>query len=468
MTDLDLDELEKELAEFAQPEKKGGRTAREERIIAGFEDIQRFVQEHGRPPQHGENRDIFERLYAVRLDRIRALEECRVLLEPLDHQGLLADTGQTIRAADELIDDDELLAELEAGASDITELRHVRASEEKRAAEEIANRQRCEDFDRFKPLFELVQRQLESGEREARPFELKAEIRPGTFFIVGGQKAYVAEMGEVFTNAQGRTDARLRVIFDNGTESNMLMRSLQRSLHKDEAGRRITDPDAGPLFSGEVEADDQAAGTIYVLRSKSDHPVVVANRELVHKIGVTNIDISKRIAGARLQPTFLMADVEVVATYKLFNISRTKLENLIHRIFDSARLDIEIKDRFGNPVVPREWFLVPRFVIDEAVERIRDGTIANVKYDKKLAAFVDRTTTFEKRVSEPMRLQADGKIKTYTPEEFQVYKAKAKLNWQRGYDDAIAGRPMEKSSDGLVEADYGQGYLEGEAKRQAG
>ena len=385
MSDLDLDELEKELADFAQPEKKGGRTAREERIIAGFEDIQRFVHEHGRTPQHGEDRDIFERLYAVRLDRIRALDECRVLLEPLDHQGLLV--GQTANAADELIDDDELLAELEgAGESDITELRHVRTSEEKRAAEEIANRQRCEDFDRFKPLFELVQRQLESGEREARPFELKAEIRPGTFFIVGGQKAYVAEMGDVFTNAQGRTDARLRVIFDNGTQSNMLMRSLQRSLHKDDAGRRITDPDAGPLFSSEVEADDQAAGTIYVLRSKSDHPIVAANRELVHKIGVTNIDISKRIAGARLQPTFLMADVEVVATYKLYNISRTKLENLIHRIFDPARLDIEIKDRFGNPVVPREWFLVPRFVIDEAVEKIKDGTIASFRYDPKKAA----------------------------------------------------------------------------------
>ena len=57
-----------------------------------------------------------------------------------------------------------------------------------------------------------------------------------------------------------------------------------------------------------------------------------------------------------------MADVEIVATYELYNINRTKLENLIHRVFDPARLDIEIKDRFGNPVIPREWFLVPLFV----------------------------------------------------------------------------------------------------------
>jgi hypothetical protein len=284
-----------------------------------------------------------------------------------------------------------LLAELEgaAGSSDITELRHVRTSAEKRAAEEIANRQKCEDFERFKPLFQQVQQEIESGVRETRPFELKAEIRPGSFFIVGGQKAYVSELGEVFTNAQGRTDARLRVIFDNGTESNMLMRSLQRALHKDEAGRRITDPVAGPLFSDKYAEDDQAAGTIYVLRSKSEHPIVAANRDLIHKIGVTNMDVDQRIAGARLQPTFLMADVEVVATYELYNINRTKLEKLIHRVFDPARLEIEIKDRFGHPVVPREWFLVPLFAIDEAVKRIRDGTISSYRYDPKSASLVD-------------------------------------------------------------------------------
>ena len=391
MSDLDLDELRSELDDFAQPEKKGGRSPREERIIAGFEEIQRFVEKYGHAPQHGEDRDIFERLYAVRLDRLRALEECRSILKPLDHQGRLTGVEIAPVTSEESMDEDELLAELEgaAGSSDITELRHVRTSVEKRTAEEIANRQKCENFDRFKLLFQQVQKEIESGVREARLFELKAEIRPGTWFIVGGQKAYVAEMGEVFTNAQGRTDARLRVIFDNGTESNMLMRSLQRALHKDEAGRRITDPVAGPLFSGEHAEDDQAAGTIYVLRSKSDNPVVAANRDLIHKIGVTTMNVDQRIAGARLQPTFLMADVEVVATYELYNIGRTKLEKLIHRVFDPARLEIEIKDRFGNPVVPREWFLVPRFVIDEAVEKIKDGTISNFRYDPKSASLVE-------------------------------------------------------------------------------
>ncbi|WP_203072225.1 GIY-YIG nuclease family protein [Falsiroseomonas ponticola] len=382
-TDED-DALLEELGVEVDSKREGSRTPREERVIAGFEEIQRFVAEHGRGPQHGEERDIFERLYAVRLERLRELDDARMLLAPLDDQGLLSAgplAGETIP---DDIDDDELLSQLGvdvAAAAAITDLRHVRTAAEKREAEEIASRDRCEDFDRFKPLFQQVQKELDSGIRQTRPFELKAEIRPGAWFIVGGQKAYVAEVDELFTNAQGRTDARLRVIFDNGTESNMLMRSLQRALNKDDTGRRITDPAVGPLFSGEQEKDDQATGTIYVLRSKSDHPVVSANRELVHKIGVTNTAVQKRLAGARLQPTFLMADVEVIATYELFNINRTRLENLIHRIFDPARLEIEIKDRFGNPVVPREWFLVPLFAIDEAVKRIKDGTITSYVYD---------------------------------------------------------------------------------------
>lgn len=396
MSDLDLDDLRAELADFAQPEKKGGRTPREERIIAGFEDIQRFVDEHGRKPQHGEDRDIFERLYAVRLDRLRSLEECRVVLSPLDHQGLLTGVEAAPAPAEEM-DADELMAELAgaAGDAEITELRHVRSAAEKRAAEEIANREPCPDFDRYKPLFEQVRLDLDRGFRTTRPFVrdsglLKADITEGQFFILGGQTAYVAEVGETFRAPNGEQDARLRVVYSNGTQSNLLRRSLQRALYKDEAGRRITEPNAGPLFEDRSSEDDVASGTIYVLRSKSDHPVVAANRDVLHKIGVTSSEITRRLANAKLDPTFLMADVEVVATYELFNVNRARLENLIHRIFGSARLDIEIKDRFGQPVVPREWFLVPRFVIDEAVEMIRDGTITDHVYDPKTATLRPR------------------------------------------------------------------------------
>lgn len=386
-TDED-DALLAELGVEVTAKKAAARTPREERIIAGFEEIQRFVDEHGHAPQHGEDKDIFERLYAVRLDRLRALEECRTLLEPLDHQGLIAGSELAGPAAGEDMDDDALLAELgvEADKPDIAELRHVRSSAEKKASKEIANRERCADFDRFKPLFEQVQKELDTGMRETRRFERKSEIQSGRFYILGGQKAYVVDMEEPFANEHGNIDARLRVIFDNGTESNMLMRSLQKALQQDETGRRIIEPSAGPLFSDERIDGDEASGTIYVLRSKSDLPVVRDNRQVLHKIGVTSGKVERRIANARLDATFLLADVEIVATYELFNINRIKLENLVHRIFDPARLDIEIKDRFGNPVVPREWFLVPLSVVDDAVERIKDGTIATYRYNPRSAA----------------------------------------------------------------------------------
>lgn len=386
----DLDELRSELDEFAQPEKKGGQSPREERIIAWFEEIQQFFEKHGRAPQHGEDKDIFERLYAVRLDRLRTLEEFRALLAPLDHQALLS--GAQIAQAEpvESMDDDELLTALEgaAGPSDITELHHVRSRAEIRAAEEIANREKCEDFDRFQPLFKQTDSELKSSARGTIPFGKNASVSEGNFFILGGQLVYVAEMGEIFQTPEGKPDARLRVIYANGTESNLLLRSLQRALYKDDAGRRVTDPDLGPLFSETWEEDDIESGTIYVLRSLSDHPFVAEHRELIHKIGVTGGKVETRIANATNDATYLLAHVEVVASYKLAGINRTRLEGLFHRIFAQAQLDLTIHDRFGHPVRPREWFLVPLHVIDEAVQRIRDGSITDVIYDPKTARLV--------------------------------------------------------------------------------
>lgn len=237
---------------------------------------------------------------------------------------------------------------------------------------------------------------MDSGVRITRQIRknagfLKADVKTGDFFILGGQTAYVAEKGEPIKAPNGEFDARLRVIYSNGTESNLLLRSLQRALYKDEASRRISDPSpSGPLFDSVTDDDDQASGTVYVLRSKSDLPLVKEHRDVLHKIGVTSGKVERWIANARIDPTFLMADVEIVATYELFNINRSKLENLIHRVFEPARLDIEVKDRFGNSVVPREWFLVPLAAIDEAVEKIKDGTISTFKYDPQSATLIQR------------------------------------------------------------------------------
>ncbi|MDF1638904.1 GIY-YIG nuclease family protein [Alcanivorax jadensis] len=386
----DDDALLAELGVEVEAKKARKLTPREERIIAGFEEIQRFVEQQGYHPRHGEDKDIFERLYAVRLDRLRALEECQELLSSLDHQGLLSEAFAGPAEPAETMSDDELLAELDVTATsdDISELRHVRSSAEKRAAEEIANRERCEDFATFKPLFELVESELKSGQRTTRRFGKNATIELHQWFILDGQTAYVADVGEDFDSPQGKKDARLRVIFSNGTESNLLRLSLVRALYKDETSRRITEPDAGPLFGSTLEEDDLESGTIYVLRSHSKHPFVSEHRELIHKIGVTGGKVESRIANAARDATYLLADVEVVASYKLAGVNRIKLEKMLHQIFAAAQIELTINDRFGHPVKPKEWFLVPLHVIDEAVALIINGSITDLRYDPEQAALV--------------------------------------------------------------------------------
>jgi len=395
INDGDL-ELLGELGVETEAVPTGGRSAKEQRIIAGFEEIERFVEENGRPPQHGENRDIFERLYAVRLDRMRQSEECYELLKSFDIRGLLsAGAEASTSQLKEEPNDKALLASLgvEAGlARDVTQLVHVKPREEIKSAEEIAQRNPCHDFAEFQPIFEKVQRELDSGERQTLKYQDNAEVKKGDLFILDGQKVIVAEMGDSFVSDYGRPDRRLRVVYDNGTESDLLVRSLQRALNKDKASRRITNPNFGPLFSEEESEDDLPTGFIYVLRSKSEHPFVAENRSVIHKIGVTGGDVKSRIANAKKDPTYLLAEVEMVATFKLANINRKRLEALLHKFFGKARLDLELKDRFGAQVEPREWFLVPLAVIEEGIQKLMQGTIENYQYDPETARILKRDT----------------------------------------------------------------------------
>lgn len=203
-------------------------------------------------------------------------------------------------------------------------------------------------------MFQQVQNELDTGLRTTRPFKRKATIASGRFLIVGGKNAYVVEM--------------------------------------DDAGRRITDSSTGLLFADHTADGNDASSTIYVLRSKSDLPIAKEHRNVLHRISATSGKVDRRTANGTIDTTFLLADVEVIATYELCNIDRTKLEKLIYRIIDPAGFDIEIKDRFGNPVVPREWFCVPFAVLEEAIQRIIDGSIKSYKsyiYDPQQVRLVE-------------------------------------------------------------------------------
>lgn len=385
-----------ELGVETQSETVATYTPRQERIIAGFEEIQRFVDEHKRAPQHGEDRDIFERLYAVRLDRIRASEECVELLRNMDPHGLLDESATAAKFKDDATDD-ELLEALGVDAvsmseDDVTNLTHVRPRAEVNAAEEVAQRIPCADFEKFKPIFEQAQRDLNDGTRRTVKHQDDFDPVAGDMFIVSGQKVLIAEMGKRFTTEYSRSDRRLRVIYDNGTESpNLLLRSLQRALNRDTASRQILPPDGKgmPLFADQIDEEDVQSGHIYVVRSLSDDLFIAEHRELIHKIGVTGQEVKKRIAGAKKDPTFLLADVELVASYTLANINRGKLEKLLHRFFAEARIDVQLADRFQDNVEPQEWFLVPLDAIHRAVKLLMSGEIERYGYDLDSASIVE-------------------------------------------------------------------------------
>lgn len=401
-TDVD-DALLAELGVEAEAKEVQTYTPKQERIIAGFEDIQRFHCENGRVPQHGDGCDIFERLYAVRLDRILADDECLELLRPMDDGGLLTDRVAEPSEEYEIGSDEELLDALgvDPGAGDdISSITHVRTaterSSERSSPDEVAQRKPCKDFDDFRSDFEAVQADIESGRQttELFKFSSRSRIEKGDWFILDGHKALVAEVGKWFTPEHGERDRRLRVIFDNGTESDLLLRSLRRALNKDENSRRIIPPqpatddgdsEFGPLFSDAAADDDTASGTIYVARSLSDDAFVRENREVLHKIGVTGADPNTRIAGAKKDPTFLLAEAKLVASYNLANINRKALEATLHKFFAKARLDVALADRFGGQVRPREWFLVPLPIIAQVVDRIKEGTIGKYRYDAETA-----------------------------------------------------------------------------------
>jgi hypothetical protein len=403
MTELSDEELMAELGIEPGAPDATAHTPREERLLAGFEDISKFVDLHQRLPNNIEGNDIFERLYAVRLDAIRKQADVVELLKPVDRHHLLEETDEQPL---EPMDDDALMAALEI--EDTPTSNAARPYKEIHSAEQIATRKRCKDFAAFKPLFEKTVAELKNGSRATRRYEGETSIEKGNFFLVGGQMAFVAEVGEEIKAPNGESDARLRVIYSNGKESDLLRRSLQRALYKDAAGRRVISvpKNDGPLFAeypkeeekgakkvsgnsaqfgSEMDEGDIESGTIYVLRSLSKEAFIAQHRNLIHKIGVTGGDVEKRIAQAETDPTYLLAPVEIVAEYRLANVNRVKLENLLHRFFQPAQIDLTIHDRFGNEVHPREWFLVPLAAIDEAVTRLQDGSLVNYVYDAKKA-----------------------------------------------------------------------------------
>lgn len=333
-------------------------------------ELERFVADNGRPPSGEPGSPIAERLLATKAKRLSGDAAIGAMLLPRE-----PDPPASVEdiLSDEMLEEDAIF-----------NLTHVQPREVQDQPDYIGSRKPCAEFDRFRPLFEAVTTDLGAGRREARKFAREQEIDAGQFFIQKGMIAYVAEAGEIFQDRLGNRNRRLRVIYDNGTESDPLLRSFASLLYNDENGRRITDPVAGPLFTAEPDEGDVQTGHIYIARtlSKDDHIAQHAPRML--KIGVTGGDVHRRVADAINDPTFLLAPAAIVTSFTLYNVSRTRLEGLLHRFFDPVRADIEIKDRFGKLVRPREWFFATPDHVTEVVRRIQDGSIMRCYFDPQL------------------------------------------------------------------------------------
>ncbi len=286
--------------------------------------------------------------------------------------------GEIPASLDDIFEDDDLEV-----SDAFTSIRNVTPSEDRLVPDHKAEFYPCHDFDRFRKMFEQAQAALDAGEREVRPITHKEEIRveEGSLFIRKGLLTYVAEKAEMTARA-GKRDHRLRIIFSNGMESDPLLSSFRKALADDTTARAIHRHGLGAL-DPEWEADRiDLTGTVYVVRSRSREPKIAEVRNVLLKIGVTTQEVRRRIADARNDPTFLLAPVELVATYDLVNLSWRKVERLLHRFFDAARpRDLWIVDRFDRKVYPREWFYVLPEHVSQAVQAIRDGNLHELEYD---------------------------------------------------------------------------------------
>lgn len=363
------------------------------RLREGFEDINRFVDEHGRAPSgegEAEEQRLARRLAAIRQNRSRTRA-----LAPDDRHCLLGNTSEYDAVpAEEDFDEasenvtslDDILADagglLDSEAQELFEERHIQFGAKKNTPDEIAQRTPCKDFDRFEGLFAGAKSEIREGQSETVRFAKGAQIEEGDFFILDGVMCLVDKIGEKNEGVgHSRHNPRIRVVFDNETESNLLLHSFARALYKDPNGRRILmDPDRVFEKMQGLSHHDRRKGVLYILSSQSNNAELAAVRDL-YKIGYTEESIEKRIAGAQRSSTYLEAPVTVEATYDCYGVNPRAVERLVHAMLSSQKLNVTLTDSQGRRYRPREWFCVDLETAKAVVERIADGTISNYRID---------------------------------------------------------------------------------------
>jgi len=388
-----LDDIFNEDDEFGlldvKPKSSNVKSA-EDRLIDSFEEINSFIDKNDREPTSS---SMSEYSLLAKLKNFREDENSKKILKPFDRHDLLGYVEFDKPTIDDILNDDDFgLLDVDSDL-DIFKFNHTPKPQDRAETDFVSKRApiKEKEFEKYETMFHKVHAELKDGQRRIDKFEdVEKHLKAGCFYLLDGVLLYLEDVEnkrddnvKLGKNTRRRKDGRTRIIFENATLSNMLYRSLGKSLYNN--GKRITEPkelSTPDLFVNAdcVKEEDIQTGWIYVLKSKSNDDKIKSIKDL-YKIGFSSTSVDERIKNAKNEATYLYADVEKVATYGCYNRNANKLESLLHRFFATACLNIDLFNDEGQRITPREWFVVPFDVVEEAIYLMLNETILNYKYD---------------------------------------------------------------------------------------
>ena len=374
-----------------KPKKSTARTC-DERLATSFDEINDFIEKNEREPKPDVSNISEYKLYST-LKGLRDNEEKILALEPQDKYGLLNTEKKEINSIDDIFGDDSLDI-LGDDAEGLFTFKHTPKDFEREKADFIGKRVKCKDFDKYEDVFKEVQNDLALGKRKLVDFKL-SDLKDGNYYVHNGilfllEKIYNRENNSDLKDTH--KDGRTRCVFENGTESNILFRTVGKNLANN--GKSVTQnvdkviKEFTETFSG-ITNEDKETGHIYVLTSQSEKEEI-ASLENLYKIGYSSTSVQERIKNAENQPTYLMASVKIESSWMCYNMNAQKFESLIHRFFGHTCLEIDVFDHKGIRHTPREWFIAPLEAIEQAISLLVSGEIVNYRYDKENEVIVKK------------------------------------------------------------------------------
>lgn len=360
----------------------------DDRLIESFNEINKFIDEHGYEPSN--MLDMNERKLAKRLEGIRNDPEKILVLKVHDKHNILQVEEKQLKSLDDILQDDFLadILDVDTTASlDIFNLKHVKHNSERQESDFIARRKACKNFAKYEPLFKQCQADLKSSKRSLILFDEK-NLVASTFFVLNGQLGYLENISAPVKRSGNRHDGRTYCIFENGTESNMQFLSLAARLYEARKENQaftvsLTQEEANTKFVhsfNQISDNDKSTGYIYILKSKSNNPKI-ANIDNLYKIGYSTTPVEERIKNAENEPTYLMAEVEIISVYECYNLNPQKFEHIMHTFFAEACLNLDVFGTNGKRYNPREWFILPLDIIQNAISLIIHDQIQFHQYD---------------------------------------------------------------------------------------